>query len=217
MRLRIKYCVAVSIMSLVVQIPPAFGQQAPAPAAGPSDAQQQQMLQLAEAVRRSIATNTLYGVFDYIHFAIQGNTVILRGWASRPLLRSSVENTVRRINGVGNVVNEIEVLPLSPNDDRIREAVYNAIYRGPLARYTSNRGGAARIGRNSVARRAGGITNDPPFGWHAIRIIVNRGNVILAGVVDNEGDFNLAGIRANTVPGVFSVDNQIQIAGRPRG
>ena len=212
MRLRIEHCIAASILGLVFQTAPVLAQQqAPAP----SDAQQQAMQQLAEAVRRQIVTNTLYGVFDFVHFAIQGNTVILRGYASRPALRSSLENSIRRINGVGKVQNEIEVLPLSPNDDRIRAAVYNAIYGwGPLQRYTSNRGGAARLGANSVARRAGGITNDPPFGWHAIHIIVRNGNVTLQGVVDNEGDFTLAGIRANGVPGVFSVDNSLQVAGR---
>jgi hyperosmotically inducible periplasmic protein len=210
MRLRIKHCIAVGCLALVTQIPPALGQQAQQ-APEPSDAQQQQMAQLVEAIRRAIVTNTLYGVFDWVHFAIQGDTVILRGYASRPALRSSLENTIRRINGVGKVQNEIETLPLSPMDDRIREAVYNAIYRGPLARYTSNRGGARRMQQGSIARRAGGITNDPPFGWHAIHIVVNRGHVTLFGAVDNSGDFALAGIRANTVSGVFSVDNQIQV------
>ena len=154
------------------------------------------------------------GVFDALHFAIkQDDSVVLRGYASRPTLKSSAENVVKKIEGVKQVENEIEVLPASPNDDRIRSAVYQAIYgSGPLQRYTANRGGAARNQRNSVARRAGGITNDPPMGWHAIHIIVKNGNVTLTGVVDNEGDFTLAGIRANQVPGVFSVDNDLQIA-----
>jgi hyperosmotically inducible periplasmic protein len=67
---------------------------------------------------------------------------------------------------------------------------------------------------NSVARRAGGITNDPPLGWHAIHIIVKNGNVTLTGVVDNSGDFTIAGMRANGVPGVFSVDNDLQVASK---
>jgi osmotically-inducible protein OsmY len=173
------------------------------------------MTKLAEAVRKAIVTNTQYGVFDSIHFAIKGgNTVILRGEASRPILKSSLENTIKKIPGVASVQNEIQVLPLSPNDDRIRAAVYRAIYGyGPLQRYTSNRGGGARIG-NSVARQAGGITNDPPFGWHAIHIVVKNGNVKLTGVVDTEGDLTLAGIRANQVSGVFSVDNDLQVAGK---
>lgn len=207
-----KHCVAIGILGLVVQIPPALAQQA----AAPSDAQQQALVKLAESVRKQIVTNTQYGVFDFIHFAIKGgDTVILRGWASRPTLKSGLESSIKRLPGVKSVQNEIEVLPLSPNDDRIRAAVYQAIYRyGPLQRYTSNRGPGAGIGNNSVARRAGGITNDPPFGWHAIHIIVKNGNVTLAGVVDSESDLALAGIRANMVPGVFSVDNDLQVAGK---
>jgi osmotically-inducible protein OsmY len=201
-------------LGLVVQIPSALAQQAPATA----EAQQQAMVKLAEAVRKQIVTNPQYGVFDSIHFAIKGSTVILRGEASRPSLKSGLESSVKRIPGVQSVQNEIEVLPLSPNDDRIRAAVYAAIYSyGPLQRYTSNRGGGAAMNQNSVARRAGGITNDPPFGWHAIHIIVKNGNVTLAGVVDSEGDLTLAGIRANMVPGVFSVDNQLQVAGKGKG
>jgi len=210
MQLRMRLCVAVGVLALLVQIPPALGQQSPAP----SDAEQS-MVHLAQAVRKDIVTNTQYGVFDFIHFAIKGNTVILRGEASRPTLKSSLESSIKRIDGVKSVVNEIEVLPLSPNDDRIRAAVYRAIYGyGPLQRYTSNRGPGARMGNNSVARQAGGITNDPPFGWHAIHIIVKNGNVTLEGVVDNSGDLALAGIRANMVSGVFSVDNQLQVAGK---
>jgi hyperosmotically inducible periplasmic protein len=213
MRLRMKHCVAVSILGLAAQIPQAFAQQ---PAA-PSDAQQQALVKLAEAVRKQIVSNTQYGVFDFIHFAIKGgDTVILRGQASRPMLKSSLESTIKKLPGVKSVENEIQVLPLSPNDDRIRAAVYRSIY-GPgstLQRYTSNRGFGASMNQNSVARRAGGITNDPPMGWHAIHIIVNNGNVTLAGVVDNDGDLAMAGMRANTVSGVFSVDNDLQVASK---
>jgi len=155
-----------------------------------------------------------YGVFDNIHFAIKGdNNVILRGKVSRPTLKSGAENVVKKIEGVGTVENEIEVLPLSTNDDRIRAAVYASIYRyGPLQRYTSNRGGG-RQGM-TVARKAGGITADPPIGWHAIHIIVQNGNVTLVGVVDNAGDLAIAEMRANQVSGVFSVDNDLQVAGK---
>jgi hypothetical protein len=212
MRVRLKHSIAVCFLGLAVQISPAFGQQAPET----SDAQQQGMVKLAEAVRKQIVSNPQYGVFDSIHFAIKGgDTVILLGYASRPILKSGLESSIKRIPGVKSVQNEIEVLPLSPNDDRIRAAVYRSIYTwGPLQRYTSNRGGAARVGGNSVARQAGGITNDPPFGWHAIHIIVKNGNVTLAGVVDSESDLAMAGIRANMVSGVFSVDNDLQVAGK---
>ena len=177
------------------------------------DAKQQATLKLAEEVRRQIVMNPLYGVFDYIHFAIQGDTVVLRGNASRPTLKSTIENTVKRIEGVNKVTNEIEVLPVSPNDDRLRAAVYASIYRYPaLQRYTANRGGPR--GMPSVARAAGGITNDPPMGFHPIHIIVQNGNVTLTGVVDSDMDLAIAGMRANSVPGVFSVDNDLQVATR---
>lgn len=125
-------------------------------------AKQQATLKLAEQVRKQIVTQPQYGVFDFLHFAMQGETVILRGKASRPTLKSSVENAVKKIEGVNNVTNEIEVLPASAHDDRLRRAVYASIYRYPaLQRYTANRGGPRGI--PSVARAAGGITNDPPI------------------------------------------------------
>ena len=184
--------------------------------AASSDAKEQADLALVKEVRSQIVRQPQFGVFDNIHFAVQGDAVILRGQASRPTLKSGIENSVKRIEGVKNVTNEIEVLPVSPNDDRIRAAVYASIYRRPpLDRYTSNRGGASRM--PSMARAAGGITNDPPMGWHAIHIIVKNGNVTLIGVVDNDGDLAIAGIRANTVSGVFSVDNDLQVAGKSSG
>lgn len=176
-----------------------------------TEAKQQQVLKLAQEVRKKIVTQPQYGVFDSIHFAIKGDTVILRGFASRPTLKSGIENSVKRIEGVNTVTNEIEVLPTSPNDDRIRAAVYASIYGyAPLQRYTSNRGGPRGI--PSVARAAGGITNDPPMGYHAIHIVVKNGNVTLTGVVDSDADLALAGMRANLVSGVFSVDNDLQVA-----
>ena len=212
--------VIASVSSLFLLSPPVLLQaqaSAPAPDENAAPLQNNQaLLDLATAVRRAIIRDTLYGVFDHLYFEIQApGTVILRGQASRPSLRSSVERTVRRINGVTNVQNQIEVLPTSFNDDRIRAAVYRSIYSfGPLQRYTSNRGGMSRLGP-SIARRAGGVTQDPPIGWHAIHIIVRNGHVTLHGVVDSETDANLAGMRANIVPGVFSVENEIQVAGRP--
>lgn len=174
------------------------------------DAKQRAQLDLAQKVHKQIVTMPQYGVFDYIHFAIKGGTVILRGKASRPILKSSLENAVKKIEGVTSVDNQIEVLPLSGNDDRIRAAVYASIYRfTALQRYSSSRG---RLGGRSVARAAGGITNDPPIGYHAIHIIVDNGNVTLTGVVDSEMDLAMAEMRANSVTGVFSVDNDLQVA-----
>lgn len=173
--------------------------------------QQQQSLKMAEEIRKQIVSLPQYGVFDQIHFTIKGDgTVVLEGSASRPTLKSGAENVVERIEGVKTVDNQIEVLPVSPNDDRIRTAVYNSIYGfAPLQRYTANRGGPRGM---SIAQAAGGITNDPPMGFHAIHIIVENGNVTLTGVVDNDNDLAMAGMRANIVPGVFSVDNDLQVA-----
>lgn len=175
-----------------------------------TDAAQQKVLRIAKEIRKGIVTLPQYGVFDNINFGIKGETVILSGQASRPTLKSGIESVVKRVEGVEVVQNNIEVLPLSGNDDKIRAATYAAIYGyAPLQKYTSNRGGR---GGPSVARAAGGITNDPPTGWHAIHIIVKNGNVTLTGAVNNEGDLALAEMRANSVPGVFSVENQLQVA-----
>jgi hyperosmotically inducible protein len=166
--------------------------------------------QIARDVHKQIVTLPQYGVFDHIHFAIKGNTVILRGSASRPVLKSSCENVVKKIQGVREVQNEIEVLPLSPSDDRIRALTYARIYGNPsLSRYTNNRGGGRYI---SPMRRTIGITNDPPIGWHAIHIIVKNGNVRLVGVVDTTTDLAIAEMQANSVPGAFTVDNELIVA-----
>jgi hyperosmotically inducible periplasmic protein len=177
---------------------------------------QQQVLRIAKEVRKQIVTLPQYGVFDNIHFGIKGSdTVVLLGQASRPTLKSGAEKVVSKIEGVKSVDNQIEVLPASPNDDRIRAAVYASIYRYPaLQKYTSNRGGPRGV--PSVARAAGGITNDPPLGYHAIHIIVKNGNVTLTGVVDSDTDLAIAEMRANGVPGVFSVDNDLQVTSKAK-
>jgi hyperosmotically inducible periplasmic protein len=179
-------------------------------------ADQQQVLRIAKEVRKQILTLPQYGVFDNIHFGIKGSdAVVLMGQASRPTLKSGAERVVSKIEGVKSVDNQIEVLPVSSNDDRIRAAVYASIYRYPaLQKYTSNRGGPRGV--PSVARAAGGITNDPPLGYHAIHIIVKNGNVTLTGVVDSDTDLAIAEMRANGVSGVFSVNNDLQVASKAK-
>ena len=165
-------------------------------------------LKTAEAIRKAIVKLPQYGVFDNLHFAIQGHKVILRGEASRPTLKSSAERVTKDIEGVETVQNEIDVLPLSPNDDRIRALVYAKIYSSPtLQKYTSNRGPQYL----SLTRATMGITRDPPIGWHAIHIIVKNGNVTLTGVVNNSADATIAGMQANTTFGVFSVENDLMV------
>ena len=136
-------------------------------------------------VRHEFVMLPYYGVFDNLGYKVDGATVTLVGQVTRPTLKSDAENVVKKIEGVERVVNQIEVLPLSPSDDRIRIAVYHRIYSQPsLERYS--------------------MRAVPP-----IHIIVKNGNVTLEGVVANEGDRNIAGIQANGTPGVFSVKNNL--------
>ena len=157
-----------------------------------------------------------YDVFDSLSFGIRGRTVILQGYASRAQLKSEAQDAVKQIKGVENVENKIEVLPYSPLDDRIRMAAYQRIYSQPaLRKYTGNPVGFGR--QPSVAFAAGGITQDPPLGYHAIHIIVNNGHLMLTGVVDSQADADMAKLQANQVPGAFSVVNNLQVAGKRPG
>ncbi len=170
----------------------------------------EEITRMARQIQRQIVTLSNYGVFDDISFGFQGSSVILRGQASRPTLRKSAERVVSRIEGVEEVINEIEVLPVSGNDDRIRAQVYARIYGHPtLSRYNPNRGTPRWV---SPSRVAGGITNDPPRGSHAIHIIVKNGNVRLEGVIDTAGDKVMAGMQATSTPGVFAVSNDLVAA-----
>ena len=163
---------------------------------------------MAELIYKKIVRLPNYGVFDQIRFGIHDYTVYLRGFASRPTLKDSAERLVKKLEGVDKVVNEIEVLPLSRHDDNIRLGVYRAIYgHSALQRYSSTRGRLF----DSQVRRNSGITNDPPVGWHAIHIIVKNGHVTLEGVVDRPMDSSIAEIQALSVPGVFSVTNDLEV------
>jgi hypothetical protein len=162
-------------------------------------------------VRHQLAMLSNYGVFDNLQFQLDGNVITLLGQASRPTLKRDAETAIKRIEGVTTIRNQIEVLPLSPNDDRIRAAVYTRLYRTPsLQKYTSNR--TEPILRNSLANRIS-ITNDPPIGYHAIHIIVKNGHVTLEGAVAVSSDRDIANIKTNTVSGVFSVTNNLRVDG----
>ncbi len=141
---------------------------------------------LAKKVRHELVMLPFYGVFDNFTFRVDDGVVTLSGDVTRPTLRSSAENVVKRIEGVTQVVNNIEVLPLSRFDDRIRFGVLRAIYGYPgLDRY--------------------GMGTQP-----SIRILVRNGEVTLEGVVMNDADRNVANIRANGVSGVFKVTNNLR-------
>lgn len=132
-----------------------------------------------------------YGVFDDLGFSVNGGTVTLTGQVTRPTLKDDAGSTVKKVPGVTNVVNNIEVLPLSPNDDGARIAVYRAIYGDPAL-------------STRYAYRAA----------PSIHIIVKNGHVRLEGVVANAMDKQIAEARAKGVSGIFSVDNQLQIEGK---
>jgi hyperosmotically inducible periplasmic protein len=142
---------------------------------------------IIKAVRHQILMLPYYGAFDNLSYKVNGYTVTLLGQVVRPVTRSDAENGVKHIEGVEHVDNQIEVLPPSPMDDRLRRQLYRAIYRyGPLQKYSM------------------GVQKP-------IHIIVKNGHVNLEGVVDNEGDKNMANIRANSVPGIFSVTNNLEV------
>jgi hyperosmotically inducible periplasmic protein len=145
---------------------------------------------LEKEVRHELIMLPWSGVFDNLEFQVNGDEVVLSGHVTRPTLKTDAERVVSRLESVTKVVNNIEVLPLSSFDDQIRLATYRSIYGfGALSRY--NWGPV------------------PP-----IHIIVNNGNVTLAGVVANENDRNIAALRANGVSGVFSVNNKLKVEGR---
>ena len=145
---------------------------------------------LIKEVRHQLLLLPWYSVFDNLAFQVDGDKVTLHGQVTRPTLKSDAEAAVKSIEGVASVVNNIEVLPLSPMDDQLRRAVYRAVY-----------------GDNFLFRY--GLPAMP-----SIHIIVKNGNVTLEGVVDNETDKNLANLRANQVPNVFSVKNNLTVAAR---
>ena len=146
---------------------------------------------LIREVRHELVTLPYYDVFDWLEGEVGADgTVVLRGQVVRPTTRSDAEARVRSIIGVSRVVNEIEVLPLSRDDDRLRAALYSAIYKfdSPLFRY---------------ATRA-----VPP-----IHIVVSNGRATLKGVVATQNDRNLAYLAARGVPGLFEVTNELRVEG----
>lgn len=182
----------------------------------PPASDEKAVMALARNVQRELIRMPNYGLFDNLRFGIKGYTVYLRGFASRPTLKSDAERVVKTLEGVEKVINEIEVLPLSPLDDDIRLAVYRAVYGHPaLARYNPNRGTPLFP---SLAGRTMGITQDPPPGFHPIHIIVKNGNVTLEGVVTNTADRTIAELQANG-SSAFSVTNNLIAAseeGKPK-
>ncbi len=144
---------------------------------------------IVQEVRHQLVMLPYYSIFDDLAFKVDGSTVTLVGAVVRPVLKSDAENVTKRVEGVTQVNNQIEVLPVSPMDDRIRRAEARAIY-----------------GDSTIGMRYGNQALPP------IHIIVKNGQVRLEGVVANEMDKTVINVRANGVPGVFKVDNALQVA-----
>jgi osmotically-inducible protein OsmY len=144
---------------------------------------------LAKEIRKELVTLPFFGVFDWLEGKVEPDgTVFLAGQVTRPTLKKDAQRRVEKVEGVDRVINQIEVLPLSPNDDRIRRAVAFELFN-----------------RNSPLFRYGQGPNP------SIHIIVSRGKLVLKGVVSNKGDSDLANIRVRGVPGIFDVRNDLRV------
>ena len=142
---------------------------------------------IQKEARHQLVMLPYVNVFDNLAFRVEGYKVTLLGQVTNPTVKADAGKAVKDIEGVEEVDNQIEVLPVSPMDDRLRLRLFRAIYGyGPLEKY------------------ALGVIKP-------IRIIVKGGHVTLEGVVDSQADKNLAGSRANTVSGVFSVTNNLRV------
>ncbi len=143
---------------------------------------------LASQVRHQLVMIPYYSVFDDLSYSVDNGVVTLSGDVTRPVVKDDAERSVKRLPGVTQVIDNIRVLPLSTFDNRIRQAEYRAIF------------GSAGLYRYAMGTQP------------SIHIIVDNGHVTLIGVVDREADKDIANIRANTVPGVFSVTNNLRVA-----
>jgi len=142
---------------------------------------------LSEEVNHQLLLLPWYSVFDYVQYKVNGSEVTLFGQVVIDVMKRDAENRIKRIEGVTKVTNNIEILPASPMDDRIRRATFNALSGEP----------ALELYRLGLV--------------HSIHIIVKGGHVTLEGAVLNEGHKNLAGMRARGISGVFSVTNNLRI------
>lgn len=149
------------------------------------------LARIQKQVRHELVMLPYYGVFDNLTYRVgPDGSVTLQGQVTRPTLKTDSERTIKDIEGIPKIINEIEVLPLSPNDDRLRIALYRAIY------------GHTQLNRYALQAVP------------SIHIIVKNGQVTLEGVAANEADKNVAGIQANGVSGVFGVTNNLRLEGK---
>jgi hypothetical protein len=160
------------------------------------------------AVERLLERLPYYGVFDYLVFRVERNTVYLAGYSFEGRLKADAEMAAKRASGIDEVANKIEVLPTSPNDDRIRWATFYRIYTDDfLSRYAP--GGLLEVRRELRDERL--FPGMQPVGRYPIHIIVKGGRTMLLGAVDNASDRQLAEVRAREVSGVFEVQNVLTV------
>ena len=149
-----------------------------------------------------------YGVFDFINFGYERGKVTLSGYSYQGGLKSHAANAVKRVSGVDEVDNRIELLPASPSDDRIRWATFYKIYGdGALSRYSPG----GEMGARYEVRQARRFYGTQPFGIYPIHIIVKNGRTTLMGAVGSDMDKRIAEIRAREVTGVFAVENALVV------
>ena len=174
-----------------------------------SSAQSLSARETALSVQRALERLPYYGVFDFLAFDVERGVVTLTGYTYHGSLRHAAEHVARRTPGVEEVANRVELLPPSPQDDRIRWSTYYRIYTDAfLSRYAP--GGPDRVVREIYdSRRFPGMHQ--PLGMYAIHIVVRNGHTTLFGLVDNDGDRQIAEVRAREVTGVFSVENEIAV------
>ena len=196
--MKIQTCVATAVLGLAL----VGGGTRPAAGAEPKST--------VEQIRKELMQLPYYGVFDFLAFSYDKGTLTLMGYAYHPGLKRDAVRAVKRVPGVDDVVDKVEELPVSQNDDELRWKTYYAIYRDPfLSRYAP--GGGALWGHRhpfDPAFHPLGPARFPgmePLGDYPIHIIVKNGKITLLGVVDSEADKTVAGMRARDVPGAFGV------------
>ncbi len=142
---------------------------------------------VSREVRHELMMLPRYTVFDILQYSVNGGHVTLTGAVTQPYLKSDAQAAVKKVEGVESIDNQIEVLPVSPNDDQTRRAVYRTLYSEPgLQRYSE---GALQ----------------------SIHIIVKNGNVTLVGSVGSQADKDEANILTKSVPNIFSVTNDLTV------
>ena len=163
-----------------------------------------------EDLRAAMLRLPYYGVFDFVSVRYEKGTATVSGFVYQPKLKQDIINAAKRVSRVDDVIDQIEVLPVSQHDDDIRWRAFRHIYTDSvLSRYAPG-GGLSRFDDVFDSRRFPGTQ---PFGHYPIKIIVNRGHILLVGAVDSPFDKTIAGLRAREVEGAFGVENALMVPG----